>query len=54
MEYIVVFTFIIVVTGIISVLWVNGIDDMKKNHPDYKGEDFLNWDDDKVHTEGGL
>jgi hypothetical protein len=23
-------------------LWVNGIDDMHKNHPDYKGEDFLN------------
>ena len=23
-------------------LWVNGIDDMNKNHPDYKGEDFLN------------
>ena len=25
-------------------LWVGGIDFMKKNHPDYKGEDFLNWD----------
>ena len=36
---------------------------MKENHPDYKGEDFLNWDgktaswetekwdDDKAHTE---
>jgi hypothetical protein len=23
-------------------LWVNGIDDMNKNHPDYKGDDFLN------------
>lgn len=27
-------------------LWVGGIDFMKKNHPDYKGEDFLNWDQD--------
>ena len=25
-------------------LWVGGIDNMKKKHPDYKGEDFLNWD----------
>ena len=24
-------------------LWVGGIDYMKQNHPDYKGEDFLNW-----------
>ena len=27
-------------------LWVGGIDFMKKNHPNYKGEDFLNWDQD--------
>lgn len=27
-------------------LWVGGIDFMRKNHPDYKGEDFLNWDQD--------
>ena len=32
---------------IISILWVRGIDFMKTNHPDYKGEDFLNWDKDK-------
>ncbi len=29
--------------AIIAVLWVRGIDYMHKNHPDYKGEDFLNW-----------
>jgi len=38
-------------TALISWLWVRGIDNMKQNHPDYKGEDFLSWDDDKVHTE---
>jgi hypothetical protein len=38
-------------TALISWLWVRGIDNMKQNHPDYKGEDFLNWDDNKVHTE---
>jgi len=26
---------------IISVLWAEGIDYMKENHPDYKGEDFF-------------
>ena len=25
----------------VSVLWANGIANMHKNHPDYKGEDFL-------------
>ncbi len=33
--------------AILSIFWVRGIDYMKKNHPDYKGEDFLNWGDDK-------
>lgn len=54
------------VVGIISYLWVRGIDYMKDNHPDYEGEDFLNlgdekkeklnsqWDDNKIHTEGGF
>ena len=28
---------------ILTWLWVSGIDYMKKNHPDYKGEDFLDW-----------
>ena len=32
--------FILAVIG-----WVNSIDNMKTEHPDYKGEDFLNWDD---------
>lgn len=25
----------------ISLLWVFGIDDMNKKHPDYEGDDFL-------------
>lgn len=44
--------------GLISWRWVVGIDYMKENHPDYKGEDFLNWDGkntdwDKVPTNAG-
>ena len=37
-----------VIAGIIALLWVEGIDHMKENHPEYKGEDFLDWDS---HTE---
>ena len=33
------------VSFLIAVLWVKGIDKMKREHPDYKGEDFLNHDD---------
>ncbi len=47
MVYFIMFCFIV----LISWLWVRGIDNMKENYPDYKGEDFLNWDDNKVHTE---
>lgn len=28
------------------VLWVQGIDYMQKNHPDYKGEDLFKEDED--------
>jgi purine-cytosine permease-like protein len=40
-----VFLLMFVVVAIISYFWVRGIDYMKENHPDYKGEDFLNWSD---------
>ena len=38
------------VVAVISYLWVRGIDYMKENHPDYKGDDFLNWDEDDKNT----
>jgi hypothetical protein len=28
-----------------SLVWANGIDDMKNNHPDYKGDDLFNNED---------
>jgi hypothetical protein len=40
-----------VISVIVGVMLGLGVDNMKEKHPDYKGEDFLNWDDDKVHTE---
>ena len=33
------------IIGTIAWLWVGGIDYMKQNHPDYKGEDFFNEED---------
>lgn len=36
---------------ILAIIWVRGIDNMKKNHPDYKGEDFLNWGDESAPWE---
>jgi len=38
-----------VISVIVGILWTKGIDNMKENHPDYKGGDFLDWDDN--HTE---
>ena len=35
---------------LLSWAWVKGIDYMKENHPDYKGEDWLNWDEDDKNT----
>ena len=61
---------ILCILGMITpviVLWIIGIDYMKENHPDYKGEDFLDcgeddcvtkmagrdaWDDNNIHSEG--
>jgi len=40
-----------IVSVIVGILWTNGISNMKEEHPDYKGNDFLDWDDDTVHTE---
>ncbi len=52
MSNLIVIGVILIITIPISFLWVRGIDNMKKNHPTYKGEDFLDWDDNKIHTEG--
>ena len=62
MEHLLVFGIMFVVVGLISWRWVVGIDYMQKNHPDYKGEDFLStsagrdlwdeYDEDNAHYEG--
>ena len=36
-----VYLLMVIVVGIISYLWVRGIDYMKENHPNYKGYDLF-------------
>jgi len=42
-----VYLVMFIVTALISWLWMRGIDKMKNEHPDYKGEDFLNFENDE-------
>ncbi len=51
MDYVIVFGLMFVIIGFISWRWVKAIDYMQKNHPDYKGEDFLNWGTDKEEND---
>lgn len=46
MESLIAFIIGLFISCIISWRWMVGINYMKKNHPDYKGDDFFNWDDD--------
>ena len=41
MENLIVIGVSVVISSIVSILWVRGIDRMHKNHPDYKGEDLF-------------
>jgi len=43
--------FMIAIAFSLIWLWVGGIDYMIKNHPDYKGEDFLDWKVDEEDKE---
>jgi hypothetical protein len=37
--------FIVAISASLAWLWAGGIDYMKTNHPDYKGEDLFDEDD---------
>lgn len=51
MEYLPVFGIIFIVVVIISWRWVEGIDYMHKNHPDYTGDDLFGSFDDEEENE---
>ena len=34
-----------IMAAIVAFFWVRGIDHMKENHPDYKGNEFFGFDD---------
>ena len=35
---------IVLISAVTSIAWASGIHKMHEEHPDYKGEDFLNED----------
>jgi len=37
---------VLFITSSVAIIWMNSVDKMNKQHPDYKGEDFLELDDD--------
>ena len=43
-ESVIAFFIVFSVTAVLSIIYFFLLDNMIKNHPDYKGEDFLNWD----------
>lgn len=51
MEYAIAIGISLVLSAIVAFFWVRGIDNMKKNYPDYKGEDFLNWNEEEIDDE---
>lgn len=51
MEYLIPFSIMFSIIALISWRWVKAIDYMHENHPDYKGEDFLNWGNDKEEND---
>ena len=40
-EALILFGIILVIFAPICWLWIRGLDDMQKNHPDYKGNDLF-------------
>jgi hypothetical protein len=49
----IVYGIMFLVVALISWRWVEGIDYMQKNHPDYKGDDlFGEFDEEKTHKNG--
>ena len=44
MELAITILVVSVISILVGILWVNGIDYMHRNHPDYKGEDLFNED----------
>jgi len=46
METLIAITIGLLILGLISWRWVTGIDYIMKNHPKYKAEDWLEWEND--------
>jgi len=41
MRNLIVIVVSVIISSVVSILWVRGIDKMHKNYPDYDGEDLF-------------
>lgn len=46
------FIIILVLIVVAAIGWASGINKMQEEYPEYKGEDFLDWDNN--HTENNF
>jgi Na+/citrate or Na+/malate symporter len=46
MEYLPGIVITLFISTIVAIVWARAIVNMHEKHPDYKGDDFLNWGDD--------
>ena len=44
-KYLPTITLMFFISSSIAIIWINSTDKIKKQHPDYKGEEFLDEDD---------
>lgn len=42
-SWLVSFAIVLVISAVIAIAWASGITEMHRDHPDYKGNDFLNY-----------
>ena len=47
------FVLVLAISASLAWLWSGGIEYMQKNHPDYKGEDFLGLNEEEINKKAG-
>ncbi len=42
-DWLITIVIILIISAVIAIAWASGITEMHRDHPDYKGDDFLNY-----------
>ena len=42
-DWLIITVIILIISSVIAIAWASGINEMHRDHPDYKGDDFLNY-----------